>query len=260
MNMKRISQSLLVLNVIVLSTAAARAGFFDQLQSVIATSNSPVASVSGLTQDQMAGGLKQALGKGVEHAVSSLGHDGGFLTNLDVKITLPDKLQNVESVLRLAGQGQMVDDFTASMNHAAEQAVPVAAGIFGDAIQQMTIADAQAILNGPDDSATQYFRRTTQTDLQAKFYPIVQKATDSVGVTARYKEMMGKFTAANSLGGLFGQSSPAMLNQADLDTYVTGKAMDGLFKMVAAEEKEIRSNPVARTTDLLKTVFGSVSK
>jgi hypothetical protein len=258
--MKTILKVLFLSTAAVLFTVTARAGFFDQLQSVIATTNTTASSVAGLSQDQMVGGLKEALGKGVEHAVSSLGHDGGFLTNLDVKIPLPDKLQKVESVLRMAGQGQMVDDFISSMNHAAEQAVPVAAGVFGDAIQQMSIADAQGILTGPDDSATQYFRRTTQTNLQAQFYPIVQKATDSVGVTARYKEMMDKFTAANSVSSFFGGGSVVSLDATDIDAYVTGKALDGLFKMVAAEEKDIRANPLARTSDLLKTVFGSVAK
>ena len=238
----------------------ARAGLFDQLKSVVTTTNSTVMVASALSQDQMGGGLKEALGKGVEHAVSSLGHDGGFLTNLNVKIPMPEKLQKVESALRLAGQNQMADDFVGSMNHAAEQAVPVAAGVFGDAIQQMTIEDAKGILAGANDSATQFFRRTTQTNLQAKFYPIVQKATDSVGVTARYKAMMGKFASANPLGGMFGSKSPVKLEAADIDSYVTDKALDGLFKMVAEEEKNIRANPIARTTDLLQKVFGSAAR
>jgi hypothetical protein len=238
--------------------STARAGFFDSLKSVFTSTNSAATTaVSALSSSQIADGLKEALGKGVSNAVVSLGHNGGFLTNLDVKIPMPDKLQKVESALRLAGQGQMADDFIGSMNHAAEQAVPLAAGVFGDAIKQMTIDDAKAILTGPDDAATQYFQKTTQTNLFNLFHPIVAKATDSVGVTAKYKAMMGKFSAANSLGGLFGKSSVVNLDAADIDTYVTGKALDGLFKMVAAEEKNIRANPVARTSDLLQKVFGS---
>jgi hypothetical protein len=238
----------------------ARAGFLDQLKSAITPTNKTVTAAGALSQDQMAGGLKEALSKGVEHAVSSLGHDGGFLTNLNVKIPMPEKLQKVESALRLAGQNQMADDFVGSMNHAAEQAVPAAAGVFGDAIKQMSIEDAKGILAGANDSATQFFRRTTQTNLQAKFYPIVQKATDSVGVTARYKTMMGKFAAVDTLGGLFGSKSPVKLEAADIDSYVTDKALDGLFKMVAEEEKNIRANPIARTTDLLQKVFGSAAR
>jgi hypothetical protein len=241
--------------------STARAGFLDSLKSAFASTNSAATTaVSALSQSQVADGLKEALGKGVSNAVVSLGHNGGFLTNLDVKIPMPDKLQKVESVMRMAGQNQMADDFIGSMNHAAEQAVPVAAGVFGDAIRQMTIDDAKGILAGPDDAATQYFQRTTQTNLFAKFYPVVQKATDSVGVTAKYKAMMGKFATANSLGSLFGKSSAINFDAADIDTYVTNKALDGLFKMVAAEEKNIRANPIARTSDLLQKVFASAAK
>ena len=160
----------------------------------------------------------------------------------------------------MAGQSQMADDFIASMNHAAEQAVPVAAGIFGDAIQQMSIADAKGILAGPDDAATQYFQKTTQTNLFALFYPIVQKATDSVGVTAEYKAMMGQICLGEFARRSFRQKQSGEPDAADIDNYVTGKAMDGLFKMVAAEEKNIRANPVARTSDLLQKVFGSATK
>jgi len=242
------------------TVCTAQAGLVDQITSGWGTTNNPMAAVSSLPQDQIVAGLKAALSKGVSNAVVSLGHSGGFLTNQNVKIPMPEKLQKVESGLRLAGQNQMADDFVASMNHAAEQAVPLAAGVFADAIQQMSIADAKSILSGTNDAATQFFRRTTQTNLFAKFYPIVAKATDQVGVTAQYKAMMGKFKAADSLGGFFGKSNPISLNATDIDTYVTDKAMDGLFKMIAAEEKRIRANPAARTTELLKTVFGPGTK
>jgi hypothetical protein len=231
------------------------------LKSTLTTNNNPAAAaVSALPQDEIVGGLKEALGKGVSNAVVSLGRNDGFLTNLNVKILLPEKLQSVEKALRMAGQSQLADDFVASMNHAAEQAVPVAAGVFGDAIQQMSIADAQGILAGPDDAATKYFQKTTQTNLFAKFYPIVQKATDSVGVTAEYKAMMAKFASVNTFSSFLGKSNPVNLNTADIDTYVTDKALDGLFKIVATEEKNIRANPVARTSDLLQKVFGSTTK
>lgn len=232
-------------------------GPLDFLKS--AASNTNVATVAGtaLSQDQVVNGLKEALGKGVERAVASLGRTNGFLTNMNVKIPMPAKLQSVEKGLRVAGQGKLVDDFVTSMNRAAEQAVPTAAAVFGDSIKQMSIADAKGILGGPNDAATQFFRRTTQTNLHAKFYPLVQKATDSVGVTASYKQMMSKFTTADSLGGLFGGKSPVKLDAADIDSYVTDRAMDGLFKVVAEEEKSIRANPVARTSDLLQKVFGS---
>jgi hypothetical protein len=252
---------LLPLNLaLILASGLAHAGLLDQLESAVTATNGMSSSVAALSEDQVVGGLKQALSKGVSNAVVSLGHSDGFLTNGAVKIPLPGKLASVESALKLAGQGQLTDNFIASMNHAAEQAVPVAAGVFGDAISQMSVADAKGILTGTNDAATQYFRRTRQTNLFAKFYPVVQKATDSVGVTAEYKAMMGKFSSVNTLGSFFGKSNPVKFSAADIDTYVTDKALDGLFKMVAAEEKNIRANPVARTTDLLKTVFGSATK
>lgn len=245
---------------LVTASHVAQAGLLDQLKSDLTTSNSATGALSSLPQSDIADGLKKALSMGVSNAVASLGRNDGFLTNLSVKIPMPGKLATVEKGLRVAGQDQLADDFIGSMNHAAEQAVPVAAGVFGDAIKQMSIDDARAILAGPDDAATQYFQKTTRTNLFAMFHPIVQKATDSVGVTAKYKAMMGKFSSVNSLGGLFGKSSTVKLDAADIDTYVTDKALDGLFKMVADEEKSIRANPAARTTDLLQKVFGSVTK
>ncbi|NOS69485.1 MAG: DUF4197 domain-containing protein [Verrucomicrobia bacterium] len=232
-------------------------GPLDFLKSAVSNTNAATVAGTALSQDQVVNGLKEALGKGVERAVASLGRTNGFLTNMNVKIPMPAKLQSVEKGLRAAGQGKLVDDFVTSMNRAAEQAVPTAAAVFGDSIKQMSIADAKGILGGTNDAATQFFRRTTQTNLHAKFFPLVQKATDSVGVTASYKQMMSKFTTAGSLGGLFGGKSSVKLDAADIDSYVTDRAMDGLFKVVADEEKSIRANPVARTSDLLQKVFGS---
>jgi hypothetical protein len=156
-------------------------------------------------------------------------------------------------------QDKLADEFVTSMNRAAEQAVPEATMVFADAVRQMSIDDAKAILTGPNDAATQYFRRTTSTNLFQRFHPIVQKATASAGVTSTYKKMTA--AAGNSsnslmkgLGGLMG--SDAM----DVDSYVTNKALDGLFKMVAEEEAKIRANPAARTTDLLQKVFSAAQK
>jgi len=260
-------KNLLSLLVVAICVSSAQAGLLDTVKSALTATNSTgtnsllsSAAAGSLSQDQVVAGLKEALGKGVEHAVSSLGQTNGFMTNMSVHISMPGKLAKVETVLRTAGQGHYVDDFIGSMNHAAEQAVPVAASVFADSIKQMSITDAQAILTSTNDAATQYFRRTTQTNLQAKFYPIVQKATDQVGVTAQYKAMMGKFTALDTVGSLLGGKSKLNLSPGDIDSYVTDKAMDGLFKMVADEEKNIRANPIARTTYLLQTVFGSATK
>jgi hypothetical protein len=214
-------------------------------------SSTPALSLANLSSDQISQGLKEALGKGLKQAVSSLGHPGGFLTNANVKIPMPDKLQTVEKTLRTVGQGQLADQMITTMNQAAEQAVPVAADVFVNAMKNMSVDDAKGILNGPPDAATQYFRRTTQAELTAKFSPIVQDALGKTGATAAYEQLMGK---AKSSVPFF--NSPSF----DLNAYVTGKALDGLFKMVADEEKNIRANPVARSTDLLKSVFGSLGK
>ena len=248
---------------LLVSLFSTRAGFLDSLGFGKKATNETATLPAGLTtaslsQDQVIQGLKEALGKGVQQAVSRLGHDGGFLTNLNVKIPMPDKLRTVEKSLRVLKQDKLADEFVATMNHAAEQAVPEAAGVFGDAIKSMSIEDAKTILAGTNNAATQYFRRTTETNLYAKFLPIVKKATDQTGVTASYKQLMVKAQAANTFGS-FGQSLLGA-ESMDVDAYVTNKALDGLFKMVADEEKLIRQNPAARTTALLQKVFGAVSK
>ncbi|MCG3147624.1 MAG: hypothetical protein PCFJNLEI_01064 [Verrucomicrobiae bacterium] len=230
----------------VLLASTAQAGWLDFIKKPATATN-----LTALAETDIAAGLKEALAKGVTKAVTDLGKDGGYLKNLDVKIPMPEKLQSVEKGLRSLGQDKMADEFVATLNHAAEQAVPVAAPIFADAIKQMTIQDAQAILQGAPDSATQFFRKTSTPQLTEKFLPIVKTATEKTGVTAQYKKLM---QAAGPLASLLGKDN------ADLDGYVTTKALDGLFKMVAAEEKQIRENPVARTSDLLKKVFGSTSK
>jgi hypothetical protein len=230
-------------------SVTARAGWLDTLKQDVAGSNAAPVGVTSLTQGEMYDGLKQALSKGVQQAVANLGHDGGYLNNLEVKIPMPDSLKRVQQAAHAVGQDKVVDDFIATMNHAAEQAVPQAAAIFGDAITKMNVDDAKAILTGPDDAATQYFRKTSEGQLTEKMLPIVKQATAKTGVTAAYKQLM-------QYGGSFTQFM-GQKNSVDLDGYVTGKALDGLFKMVAAEEKNIRENPVARSTDLLKKVFGA---
>lgn len=264
--MKKIASFILIFAAsIALTRADLSSALGGLLHSSIATNaaTGTNAAVAALSTDQVVGGLKDALGNGLQHAISQLGHDGGFLTNLNVKIPLPAKLQYVEKALRAAKQDKLADDFVATMNHAAEQAVPQAASVFGDAVKQMSVDDAKAILTGPQDAATQYFRHTTETNLYVRFLPIVQNATTNAGVTSAYKKMMAKVNTSGSgtgwgasLGGLANNYLGA--DAVDLDAYVTSKALDGLFKMVADEEKQIRQNPVARTTDLMQKVFGAV--
>jgi len=154
----------------------------------------------------------------------------------------------VEDGLRKIGQDKYADEFVLTMNRAAEQAVPEAAEIFGSAIRNMSIEDARGILNGQDDAATKYFRRTSGEKLVNRFLPIVKKSTEQIGVTSNYKQMVDK------LGFM---SRFIDTESLDVDRYITNKAIDGLFLMVAREEKLIRENPAARTTDLLKKVFSN---
>ena len=223
--------------------------------------NSPAAAGIGstLTQDQMVGGLKEALALGVQNAVTNLGRSGGFLNDSGVRIPMPASLQKLDKAARAVGQGRRADDFVASMNHAAEQAVPEAAAVLGDSVKRMTIADAGSILTGTNNAATQYFRRTSETNLYERFLPIVRKTTEQTGVTSAYKKLAA--TASGGLGRLGGLSGNIPgLEAPDLDSYVTHKTLDGLFLKIAEQEKQIRENPVARTTDLLQKVFGAVGE
>ncbi len=205
-------------------------------------------AASALSQDQVSAGLKEALEVGVDKAIGYLGQDGGFLNDAQVKIPLPSMLQQLETGLRAMGKGDLADEFVATMNHAAEQAVPKTAEIFGDAIGKMTMEDARAILDGPDDAATQYFRQNSGEQLSAAILPVVEQATEKAGVTSAYKQLVA---GSGVLGNFMDTSS------LDLDRYVTDKALDGLFVKLAQEEKLIRQNPVARSTDLLRQVFGA---
>lgn len=261
--MKTNLSSFLIVLALAATVGVARAGWLDALGLGKTSTNSAASpALAALSQDQMVGGLKDALGNGLQHAIAQLGHDGGFLTNLNVKIPLPEKLQSVEKALRAVKQDKYADEFVATMNHAAEQAVPEAASVFGDAVKQMSIDDAKSVLTGPPDAATQFFRRTTQTNLYARFLPIVQKATAKTGVTASYKNMMAKVSGGGGFGGSLGGLANNYLGSdaLDVDAYVTNKTLDGLFKMVADEEKQIRENPAARTTDLLQKVFSAAAK
>lgn len=203
---------------------------------------------SALSNSDVVSGLKEALAKGVKSAITSLGTSGGFSDNSAVKIALPDSLTSIATAARTMGQGQYVDSLESTMNVAAEKAVPEAADILSNAISEMSVTDAMSILNGPDDAATQYFRKVSEASLTERFKPIVSQATDSSGVTSSYKDLTSNATSL--LGGVM-DSSPL-----DLDQYVTNKSLDGLFQYIAKEEQSIRSNPAARSTELLKKVFG----
>lgn len=195
----------------------------------------------------IAAGLKQALEIGSEHAAGTLSKVDGYLKNPPVHIPVPDQLQRAESLLRKVGAGKYADQFVISLNRAAEAAAPKAAPIFVDVIRNMTIEDAVGVLEGADDAATQYLRSHSQDRLIAAFYPVVAHTTSTVGVTTYYNRFVQK-AAATGLVDTRG---------LDLDDYVTRKAFDGVSYMLAQEERHIRQDPVARTTELLREVFGS---
>jgi len=202
-----------------------------------------------LTQDQIAAGLKEALRIGTEHATALTGKPDGYYRNPSIRIPMPEQLQAFEKGLRIFGFGPQVDEFVLRMNRAAERAAPQAAEIFVGAIDQMTFADAQQILSGPDRAATEYFKAKTSAQLTAAFRPHVERAMNQVGVTRQYKELVQRY-----------RTIPFPKTElVDLDQYVVGKGLEGLFLMLGQEEQAIRQNPAARVTDLLKKVFAKTS-
>jgi hypothetical protein len=205
------------------------------------------ATRGGLSDSQIAAGLKEALRVGTGTTVDLTGQLDGYLKNEAIKILLPENLRSMERGLRAIGLGSRVDEFVVSMNRAAENAAPQARQIFVDAITGMTFDDARTILSGGDTAATEFFKTKTTDKLTAAFAPIVSRSMDQVGATRQYKELVGR-----------ARSLPFVKTESlDLDRYVVGKSLDGLFHVLAQQEQQIRTNPAARTTDLLKQVFAA---
>jgi hypothetical protein len=201
-----------------------------------------------LTDAEVARGLRQALVQGAERAVLQLGRENGFLSNQAVRIPVPPSLARTDALLRKVGMRKYSDQLITAMNRAAEQAVPEARALLVEAVSRMTIADAKAILNGPEDAATQYFRRYTESALRARLQPIVRQATRRVQVAEAYSQYAGR-------AARFGLITK---EDADLDAYVTRKALEGLYLTIAEEERAIRRNPMQQGTGLLRRVFGSL--
>ncbi len=199
-----------------------------------------------LSEKKIIEGLKEALQIGTGKAVKIVSKADGYYKNPKIKIPLPGAVKKVEKVLRGIGYGSQVDAFELSMNQAAEQAAPEAKAIFWDTIKKMSFADARKILEGKEDEATTYFKEKTQDRLSETFKPIIHKAMSKVGATRYYQNLETKVRSLPFAGSL----------NLDLDQYVTGGALDGLFLMLAEEERKIRQDPAARVTDLLKEVFG----
>ena len=202
-------------------------------------------SKTQLGDSKIASGLKEALKVGAENAVKLTGKTDGYYRNEAIKILMPKNVRSLERSLRALGGGAKIDEFELSMNRAAESAAPEARKIFADAILKMSIDDARKILNGGDTAATDYFKSKTTSELTSAFHPIVEHSMEKFTVTQQWNSFVGQF-----------QSVPfAKSPSLDINQYVVGKALDGLFFMLGQEEKKIRTDPAARVTTLLKQVF-----
>ncbi len=229
------------------------AGFFDDLMKKVpisikdkGDSGDLVEKAAPLDEETIIKGLKEALSKGTTQAVESLSKEDGYFANSNVKIPLPKRVLRVTSALKRVKLGFLADDFVLSMNRAAELAAPKAAAIIGDSIKEISFEDATKILKGKETAATDYFRDKTTDDIKEAFGPVISGAMEEAGATRAYMLMMSSYD----------QIPFSKKPNIDLKEYVTDKAVAGLFFMVGEEEKKIRKDPVARTTDILKKVFG----
>lgn len=215
---------------------------------LFASGSAPALDLSDFSNQEQIGSLKQALTQGAETAVSNLARENGYLGNDKVRIPLPENLQKADKTMRKFGMGKYSDELITSMNRAAEAAVPEAKTLLVGAIKNMSVADAKGILTGGGDAATRYFRGNTEAALAGKFKPIVGRAMQKVKLAEKYDQFAGK-------GAKFG-----LLDERDakLDDYITRKAMDGLFLMMAEQERAIRANPLGATGNLAKKVFAAI--
>jgi hypothetical protein len=205
-------------------------------------------SLNDLSQSDATGGMKDALTQGAQIAVKQLGVPGGFSNNKDVRIELPGKLGKVASKMKQFGMGAQVDQLETSMNQAAEAAVPQAQALLVDAVKKMSVSDAKGILTGGKDSATEYLNKSSREQIRARFLPIVKQATDKVGLAQKYNAFARQAAALGVVDA----------KDANVEGYVTEKALDGLFEMIAKQEESIRANPAAAATSLAKKVFGAL--
>lgn len=223
---------------------------FFSLMFLFFSASSLALGLNDLSNKDAVAGLKEALVKGAGNAVGKLGVADGFLGNDKVKIPLPDSLQKVDGMLRTFGMGKYADELVVTMNRAAEAAVPEARALLVKAVKDMSVQDARVILGGGNTAATEYFRGKTTQPLAEKFLPIVKKATARVKLADKYNQFAGKATKF----GLVDEK------QANLENYVTQKTLDGLFLMMAEEEKAIRADPLGQSSKLLSRVFGAIGK
>ena len=216
---------------------------------MLVTCASPaLAQLNQITQAEAVSGLKAALEKGSQAAVAALGRKDGFFANPKVKIPMPESLQRTEKLMRRVGLGKYADELILTMNRAAEAAVPEARQLLVDSVKKMTVKDAKGILTGGNTAGTEYFKRTTSDQMRKRFQPIVEKATAKVQLARKYDE----YAAQGASLGLVKKE------HADLDAYVTQKALDGLYFMLGEEEKKIRKDPARAASSIVKKVFGAL--
>jgi hypothetical protein len=206
------------------------------------------AQIDSITNRDAVAGLKAALEKGAGFAVQTLGRTDGFFGDSRVKIPLPESLQTAEQLMRGFGMGRTADELILTMNRAAEAAVPEAKRLLVDAVKKMTVRDAKGILTGGETAGTEYFQRATSDPLRARFLPIVKRATAKVDLARQYN----RYAEQGARFGLIKKE------HANLDAYVTQKALDGLYFMIAEEEKKIRNDPVGSASNIIKKVFGAI--
>ncbi|MEH6470847.1 MAG: DUF4197 domain-containing protein [Halopseudomonas sp.] len=231
-----------------------QAGWGDLLKQIeekapeLLQDNEPKAATnsSNLDTDTLVRGLKQALEVGTQRAVDNVAKTDGYFANPAIKVPLPMAVETGSTLLRQYGMGTLVDEFELSMNRAAEKAAPQATQYFLETLQQMSIDDARQIYQGADDAATRYFQQHTSSQLETVFKPIITDAMEQVGVTRYYQELVQQARQYPLVGDM----------DLALENHVTEQALEGLFLMLAEEEKKIRQDPLARSTDLLKQVFG----
>lgn len=232
-----------------LDPALAQGGLFDKAKELLKSGDGETAgglSSTGLSAAEIGEGLREALKVGTERVVGQLGQADGFNADPDIHIPLPDSLQKVQKALQTVGMSDLADDLELRLNRAAEAATPQAKQIFWDAISDMSVQDAEGILNGPEDAATRYFQDKMNAPLSQAMRPVIDDSLAEVGAIAAYDNMMGEY-----------RSLPLMPDaKADLTDYALGQALDGIFTYVAREEAAIRSDPAKRTTEVLQKVFG----
>jgi hypothetical protein len=221
-----------------------RAAIFAVLLGILPAA--ALGQLEGVSRQDATAALRAALEKGSLAAVASLGRIDGFLGNPQVRIPLPQSAQKAERLMRRVGMGKYADELVVTMNRAAEEAIPEARALFIQSVKKMTVQDAKGILTGGETAGTEYFRRTTRGELHKRFLPIVQKATARVDLAQKYDQYADKAAAVGLLDR----------EDADLDGYVTQKALDGLYLMVAEEEKKIRKDPVGTGSSIIRRVFG----